>query len=137
MKKIKKNYDEQLIEQITNTLEMLLDKGFVYTYNDLRREYIDENTIRLSWNNHLSGAFNAGNNFYYFLGLSNSIITAKLAEVLSPTMNYELDHLKKIPIIITDKKEYIDNIVKECIDLSKADWDSFETSWDFEEHPLV
>ena len=31
MKKIKKNYDEQLIEQITNTLEMLLDKGFVYT----------------------------------------------------------------------------------------------------------
>lgn len=52
-------------------------------------------------------------------------------------MNYELDHLKKIPIIITDKKEYIDNIVKECIDLSKADWDSFETSWDFEEHPLV
>ena len=40
MKKIKKNYDEQLIEQITNTLEMLLDKGFVYTYNDLRREYI-------------------------------------------------------------------------------------------------
>lgn len=81
--------------------------------------------------------FNAGNNFYYFLGLSNSIITAKLAEVLSPTMNYELDHLKKIPIIITDKKEYIDNIVKECIDLSKADWDSFETSWDFEEHPLV
>lgn len=26
MKKIKKNYDEQLIEQITNTLEMLLDK---------------------------------------------------------------------------------------------------------------
>ena len=35
MKKIKKNYDEQLIEQITNTLEMLLDKGFVYTYNDL------------------------------------------------------------------------------------------------------
>lgn len=63
MKKIKKNYDEQLIEQITNTLEMLLDKGFVYTYNDLRREYIDENTIRLSWNNHLSGAFNAGNNF--------------------------------------------------------------------------
>ena len=31
MKKIKKNYDEQLIEQITNTLEMLLDKGFVST----------------------------------------------------------------------------------------------------------
>lgn len=37
MKKIKKNYDEQLIEQITNTLEMLLDKGFVYTYKRFKK----------------------------------------------------------------------------------------------------
>jgi len=31
----------------------------------------------------------------------------------------------------------IDNLVQENIALSKADWDSFETSWDFEGHPLV
>lgn len=63
MKKRKKSYDEQLVEQIANTLEMLMEKGFVYMYNDLKREYLDENTIRLSWNNHLSGAFNAGDSF--------------------------------------------------------------------------
>ena len=63
MKKGRKNYDEQIVEQVTNTLEMLLEKGFVYTYSDLKREYLDKNTIRLSWNNHLSGKFNSGDNF--------------------------------------------------------------------------
>lgn len=29
------------------------------------------------------------------------------------------------------------NIVKANIDLSKSDWDSFETSWDFAANPLV
>ena len=63
MKKGRKNCDEQLIEQISNTLEMLLEKGLLYTYNELKREYLDKNTIRLSWNNHLSGSFNSGDNF--------------------------------------------------------------------------
>ena len=53
MKKGRKNCDEQLIEQISNTLEMLLEKGLLYTYNELKREHLDKNTIRLSWNNHL------------------------------------------------------------------------------------
>ena len=63
MKKGRKNCDEQLIEQISNTLEMLLEKGLLYTYNELKREHLDKNTIRLSWNNHLSGSFNSGDNF--------------------------------------------------------------------------
>lgn len=63
MKKGRKNCDEQLIEQVSNTLEMLLEKGLLYTYNELKRECLDKNTIRLSWNNHLSGSFNSGDNF--------------------------------------------------------------------------
>ena len=39
MKKGRKNCDEQLIEQISNTLEMLLEKGLLYTYNELKREH--------------------------------------------------------------------------------------------------
>ena len=37
MKKGRKNCDEQLIEQISNTLEMQLEKGLLYTYNELKR----------------------------------------------------------------------------------------------------
>ena len=31
----------------------------------------------------------------------------------------------------------VNEIVKENIELSKSDWDSFEASWDFKKHPLV
>lgn len=63
MRKSKRNYEEQLEQQISNTLTMLLENGLLYTYNELKREYLDRNTIRLSWNNHLSGSFNAGDSF--------------------------------------------------------------------------
>lgn len=63
MKKNKKSYKEQLEQQIYNTLEMLLENRLLYTYNDLKQERLDENTVRLSWNNHVSGSFNAGDNF--------------------------------------------------------------------------
>ena len=39
--------------------------------------------------------------------------------------------------IKVEKKERVDKLVAENIELSKVDWDSFETSWDFERHPLI
>ena len=82
--------------------------------------------------------FEFDDNMMYYLGLSNSIVTKKIVEILSPTMNFELDHLKKIPLIISeDKKSGINTIVELNIQSSKADWNSFETSWDFKKHPLV
>ena len=42
-----------------------------------------------------------------------------------------------MPVIIDkSKKEKITEIVKNAVDLSKKDWDCFETSWDFHNHPL-
>lgn len=82
--------------------------------------------------------FNCGNHLEYFLALSNSVITSTFASFLSPTLNYELDHLKKIPVIIDEQYgQEISRIVKENIKIAKEDWDSFETSWDFKVHPLV
>lgn len=42
---------------------MLLQKGLLYTYNELKREYPDKDTVRLSWNNHISGNYNTGKAF--------------------------------------------------------------------------
>lgn len=63
MRKVKKDYEEQLEQQIANTLSMLLQNKLLYTYNNLKREYLDKDTIRISWNNHFSGKFNMGDNF--------------------------------------------------------------------------
>ena len=44
--------------------------------------------------------------------------------------------MTRIPVIKDDIAE-ITELVHECIFEAKADWDSFETSWDFNKHPLV
>lgn len=63
MKKNKKEYEDQLREQIFNTLQMLLQKGLLYTYNDLKKEQLTNDMVRLSWNNHVPGVFNTGDYF--------------------------------------------------------------------------
>ena len=37
---------------------------------------------------------------------------------------------------IFENKELVE-LTENNIVLSKADWDSFETSWDFKKHPLI
>jgi hypothetical protein len=82
--------------------------------------------------------FESGKNQYYFFALSNSKITSTIAAFLSPTLNFELDHLKKIPIIINNIFiDKVENLTRINIQISKLDWDSFETSWDFQKHPLI
>jgi hypothetical protein len=34
-------------------------------------------------------------------------------------------------------KQRIDSLAEECIAISRLDWDSFETSWDFKDHPFI
>ena len=77
-------------------------------------------------------------NIYIILGFLNSNTSMSYLKIFSPTMDYKVGDIILIPFIEdTNKKERIDTIVEENISLSKADWDSFETSWDFKRHPLV
>ena len=77
-------------------------------------------------------------NKWYLLGLLNCKIVEKVLLILSPTLDYHEGPLGKIPVIIDDKcKEKINNIVLWNVKESKIDWDSFETSWDFQVHPLA
>ena len=74
--------------------------------------------------------------YNFTLGLLNSKIYIELAKVLNPTLNFQVKDVRSIPIIIKRKGD-VDSFVEQCVDISKFDWDSFETSWDFQCHPLV
>ena len=77
-------------------------------------------------------------NLQNVMGFLNSKVAQQYLNVISPTMNFEVGHIKSLPVIIDDQqKPTIDALVEENITLSKSDWDSFETSWDFKKHPLV
>lgn len=73
------------------------------------------------------------------IGIFNSKITPIYVEALNPTTTTQVGDLKRIPLIEPDADlgKRIENYVDECIDISKADWNSFEFSWDFVTHPLI
>lgn len=75
-------------------------------------------------------------NLYYFLGYVNSKVSYEFLKIIAPTLAFQLGDVAKLPVI---KEEIIkvENIVINCINMSKSDWDSFENSWDFKVHPLV
>lgn len=81
-------------------------------------------------------SFFYNDNLYYTLGVLNSKIAAEVLSYLAPTINFGPEQIKKVPILIYNKDK-VENIVKQNISLSKSDWDSFETSWDFTIHPLL
>ena len=74
----------------------------------------------------------------YFLGLLNSRIFLLLGEI-NPTLNFQPGDIAKTPIIEAnqEKIDTISKVVNENVDISKRDWDSYETSWDFSNHFLI
>lgn len=83
-------------------------------------------------------AFAENDILYYILALLNSKVTGAFINYVSPTLNYEVGHIKTIPVVINNEMhETVNALVTTNITLSRQDWDSFETSWDFQRHPLV
>lgn len=78
-------------------------------------------------------------NIPVFLGLLNSTVAAKILNVISPTLNFNENHIGSIPVIemSNEDKSKVTELVYQNIYISKSDWDAFETSWDFTKHPLL
>jgi hypothetical protein len=69
----------------------------------------------------------------YLAGLLNSCVAEPLLSTMSGTINFEVGHIKAIPIL-DDLKGMVSSdklieMVDECIELSKLDWEGFETAW--------
>jgi type II restriction/modification system DNA methylase subunit YeeA len=72
----------------------------------------------------------------YTLGFLSSCVCFDILRILNPTLNYQAGNIKSLPIIFSRENE-VDSLVDSNINLSKYDWDSYETSWDFLRHPLI
>lgn len=74
----------------------------------------------------------------YLIGFCNSCVAMKIANILSPTINYEVGHIANFPIILfSDTYGEFGDKVEQCILASKIDWNSYENSWDFKRNLLV
>ena len=75
-------------------------------------------------------------NLLYILGFVNTKVALSTFEFIAPTLNLTAGNMNKLPIIISNNND-VDSFVISNISLSRYDWDSFETSWDFKCHPLL
>ena len=56
--------------------------------------------------------------------------------MLNPTLSVQTGNIKDVPYI-ESKFSDINYLVNETIKIANQDWDAHETSWDFEENPLL
>lgn len=74
--------------------------------------------------------------YSFTLALLNSKIYLEIATMLNPTLNFQVKDVRSMPLVLSNKK-IIENYSESNISISKNDWDSYETSWDFKRNPLV
>lgn len=105
---------------------------------------IGQLSMRLSPEGHLfetKGSvcfFSSTSHLYYVLGIVNSKVVYELLQVLCPTVDFHEGPIGKIPVIIdTEMESAVIQLVKDNVQLAKADWNVAETAWDFQRHPLV
>ena len=81
----------------------------------------------------------ANNHELLYLGFLNSAVAFFYLTALNPTMNFQKGNIGNLPVHrnIDGKESVVIKHVEACIFLSRADWDSYETSWDFQSHPLA
>lgn len=80
---------------------------------------------------------------FFFCGLLNSKVAKAFLAAVSPTLNYEAEHICVIPIMKewhNDAQDMTHSIVsnsRSLFDKAKVDWNSFETAWEFSQMPLL
>ena len=71
------------------------------------------------------------------LAFLSSKVTSYLFALINPTINFPPGYLECLPLIVPQNLDKVNSLVRENISISKDDWDAFETSWDFQRHPLM
>ncbi len=84
-------------------------------------------------------AFSSGTfKLKYILGLLSTKISDYIFKILNPTIHLQVGNFSNFPVIENEQiKPKVISIVDDCIKISKYDWNTFETAWDFKVSPLV
>ena len=74
---------------------------------------------------------------YTSLAMINSVVAKNYLSIVAPTISAQVGDVLSIPYCEGDRGENIVLLSKACIAIAREDWDAFETSWDFQRHPLM
>jgi len=76
---------------------------------------------------------------FVLLGYLNSRVACHVLGALNPTVNTQVADVLALPYQVpsVETKALIDRQTQQAVSIAKADWDNFETSWDFRDQPLL
>ena len=79
------------------------------------------------------------NDQLFLLAYANTSIVALMKKVFNSSFHFQVGDLGKIaiPKIGASERSFVERLSRDSVDISRADWDSSETSWDFRRHPMV
>lgn len=81
---------------------------------------------------------NTETELYYLLAFMCSTVATMFVKMLNPTLSYTVGTISNLPWIYSEQdSDYICQMSKECVELSKKEWDSYESSYEFLRHPLA
>ena len=85
-----------------------------------------------------SSMFPQEDQILYIIAFLAGKVSFNYLSLLAPTVNFQVGNIGDLPLYIDEaRKGQVSIIANDSIHLSKSDWDSYETSWDFRKNPLV
>lgn len=80
----------------------------------------------------------AESNVDVYMALINSVVGEEFLRALSPGIDFKVGDIIQIPLLKTPTLvQVVSNVTTAAVNLSRRDWDNFETSWDFRDLPLL
>ena len=79
------------------------------------------------------------NDQYWLLGYTNTKVFSLMLNMFNPTVNCQVGDVAKVMVPKLDNamNKVVSQKSQSNVEMSKKDWDSFETSWDFKKHPMI
>jgi hypothetical protein len=108
----------------------LIGSGLSFSSRRVKSGFIFDNTGPMIFSKNISVA--------YINSILNSCLSGHFLSSLNPTLSYQVGDLSRIPIHFDlSSNESILKYESASVAISKTDWDSRETSWDFTLAPLL
>lgn len=73
---------------------------------------------------------------YEVMSVCNSSLALTLLKAIAPTLHFEVGQISQIPMVEALPSELL-TIVKEAISVARFDWNSYETSWNYQRFALL
>lgn len=86
----------------------------------------------------MSAFTNDSRKLKYLLGLMSTKISNHVFKMLNPTIHLQIGDFNNFPVLYDEKiVDKVIRLVDKNLSIAKAEWDSFENSWEFIIHPFL